>query len=56
MGASTLSLLDLNGRVLFFLKQTEGIDGLDVSWLDPGCYIIRITGTGEIRTGKFIRK
>ncbi|MFM9947892.1 MAG: T9SS type A sorting domain-containing protein [Saprospiraceae bacterium] len=52
--ASSYQITDLNGRILQQEKSWDG-DGIDVSWLIPGSYVIRLIEGNRIITGKFIK-
>ncbi len=51
--ASSYEITDLNGRVL--LSQKWNGEGIDVSQLIPGSYVIRLIEGNRVITGKFIK-
>jgi len=52
--ASSYQITDLNGRILQQEKSWNG-DGIDVSRLIPGSYVIRLIEGNRVITGKFIK-
>jgi len=52
--ASSYQITDLNGRVLQQEKTWNG-DGIDVSRLIPGSYVIRLIEGNRVITGKFVK-
>jgi len=52
--ASSYQITDLNGRILQQEKTWNG-DGIDVSRLIPGSYVIRLIEGNRVITGKFVK-
>jgi len=48
-------ILDLQGRIIRHLPIVQNNQGIDVSWLPTGIYILRVFSENQIFTQKFIK-
>ena len=52
--AGSLEILSINGQVLFMETLKRGTQGINVSGIPRGLYIVRLTRESEILTGKLV--
>ena len=50
-----VEIMDISGRVLTVEKNFK-LKSIDVSWLSPGSYFLRVTASGQTSVYKFIKK
>lgn len=55
-GNSCLSVCNLSGRQLIFLKLTASETGIDISTLPRGVYVVRVQNEKMIEVGKIIKE
>lgn len=52
--SGSVEILSTNGQVLFSETLQRGTDGIDVSGIPRGLYIVKVTLESEILTGKLV--
>lgn len=50
----TISLYEINGKLIQSSNANKGINNIDISTLSPGCYKLKFTGKDKILTRTFI--
>lgn len=51
-----ISVYDLTGRKILFLKSAESKTVIDINWLTPGVYIVKVDNGQNLLTQKFVVK